>query len=88
LVRPVDNQRIALDGDVALELAVYRIVLEHVGEVLGVEQVVDADDFDIAEILGRAKHHASDPAETVNTDSYSHITFSCKLIITLFLKDR
>ena len=34
---------------VALEAAVHRVVLQHVGQVVGLEQVVDADDLDVAE---------------------------------------
>ena len=43
----VDDQRVAVDRDVALEAAVHAVVLQHVGQVVGLEQVVDADDLDV-----------------------------------------
>jgi hypothetical protein len=46
---------------------VHRIVFQHVGEIVRLEQVVDGDDFDIREILrGGAKHHTSDATEPVD----------------------
>jgi hypothetical protein len=69
----------AFDGDIALEVAVHRVVLEHVGQVVGLQQVVDADDLDVRE-LGfpgdSAKHHAADATETVDTDFDSHLEIS------------
>jgi hypothetical protein len=47
----IDHQRVAVHRDVALEAAMHRVVLQHVREVVGLEQVIDADDFDVAEIL-------------------------------------
>ncbi len=69
----VDEQRVAVDRDLALEAAVHRVVLQHVGEVLGLEQVVDGDDLDLVEVLhGGAKHHAPDAAEAVDADLDGH----------------
>src|SRR5574344_2019386 len=60
-------------GDLVLEPAVHGIVLQHVREVLGVEEVVDADDLDVAEIVNRsAENHAADAAETVDANLDSH----------------
>jgi hypothetical protein len=71
--RPVDDQRVAVDRDRAFEAAVYGVVLQHVGEVLGFEQVVDADDLDLVEVLdGGTKHHAPDAAEAVDADLDGH----------------
>jgi len=70
----VDDQVGALHRDLALETAVHAVVLEHVGQVVGLEQVVDAHDFDVAEVLhGSAEHHAADAAEAVDTDLDRHI---------------
>jgi hypothetical protein len=72
----IDDQVAAFDGDVALEVAVHRVVLQHVGQVVGLQQVVDADDLDVRELgfLGdSAKHHAADATETVDTDFDSHL---------------
>jgi hypothetical protein len=69
----VDDQRAAVDRDVALEAAVHRVVLQHVSEVVGLEQVVDADHLDVLEVLHRgAEHHAPDAAEAVDADLDGH----------------
>jgi hypothetical protein len=52
----VDDQGVAVDRDVALEAAVHAVVLEHVGQVVGLEQVVDADDLDVGEVLTAARN--------------------------------
>ena len=70
----VDHQRIAFDGDVALEAAVHRIVLQHVRQVVGLEQIVDGDDFNVWKILHRrAEHHSSDAAKSIDTDLDCHV---------------
>ena len=70
----VDDQVVAFDGDVAVEAAMHGVVLQHVGQVVGLEQVVDADDFDVGEILGDgAECHAADAAETVDANFDSHV---------------
>jgi hypothetical protein len=69
----VDDQRAAVDRDLALEAAVHAVVLEHVGQVVGLEQVVDADDLDVGEVLHRgAEHHAPDAAEAVDANLDGH----------------
>jgi hypothetical protein len=56
---------------------VHRVVLQHVGEVVGLEQVVDADDLDVAEILnGSTENHTSDTTKTVDTYFDSHDSLS------------
>ena len=56
-----------------VERAVDGVVLEHVREVVRIEEVVDADDLDVAEVLNRrAENHAADTAEAVDTDLDSH----------------
>ena len=66
----VDDQHIALDRDLRVEFAVNRVILQHVGEVVRIEQVVDPDNFDvIAEILDcGAENHPTDTTETVDTN--------------------
>ena len=71
----VDDEGAALDADLAaLEVAVHRVVLEHVGEVVGLQKVVDADDLDVGgEVLdGGAKDVAADAAEAVDTHFDGH----------------
>ena len=63
----VDHQVVAVHRDVALEFTVHGIVLQRVGQVIRLQQIVDADDFDVGKILRcGAKHHASDAAKTVD----------------------
>jgi len=71
----VHHQGVAFDGDLTLEAAVHAVVLQHVGQVVGLEQVVDADDLDVGEVLHRsAKHHAADAAEAVDANLDSHVS--------------
>ena len=61
-----------------VELAVYGVVLEHVSKIVGIQEVIDTYDDDVfGEILdGGAENHASDTAETVNTQSdHNVVTF-------------
>ena len=69
----IHHQRAILDRHVTLEASVHAVVLQHVGQVIGFEQVVDAHDFDVRKILHRsAKHHAPDAPEAVDTYFDSH----------------
>ena len=74
----VDDEEVAVDRDVVVEDAVHGVVLQHVREVVRVEQVVDADDFDvIREVFdGGTEHHAANSSESVDTDFDSHLFFS------------
>ena len=56
----------------------HAVVLEHVRQVVGLQQVVDANDFDVAEVLNsRAQHVAADAAEAVDTNLDRHsLSFS------------
>ncbi len=59
---------------VAVEAAVHRVVLEHVGQVVGLEQVVDGDHFNVLEVgHGGTEHHAPDAAEAVDADLDGHV---------------
>ena len=73
----VDDHRVALDLDVVVEDAVNGVVLEHVREVIGIEEVVDADHFDVVrEVLDRStEHHATDTAEPIDTNLDSHFIY-------------
>ena len=76
----VDDQVVAFHRDLALEAPVHAVVLEHVSQVVGLEQVVDAHDFDVAEVLHRsAKHHAADAAEAVDANLDRHSSISPRL---------
>ena len=65
----VDDEVVAIDGNAAaLEAAVHAVVLEHVGQIVWLQQIVDADDFDvIGKVLyGSAEYAAPDATETVD----------------------
>ena len=49
----VDAQGVARHTHLAFEAAVHAVVLQHVGQVVRLEQVVDANDLDVGEILHR-----------------------------------
>ncbi|HCR54204.1 MAG TPA: type I methionyl aminopeptidase [Cytophagales bacterium] len=69
----VHHQGVAVDADLALEAAMHAVIGQHVGQVIGFEQVVDADDLDVGKILHRsAKHHAADATKPVDTHFDSH----------------
>jgi hypothetical protein len=75
----IDHQVVAFDGNVALEVAMHRVVLQHVGEIVRLQQVVDADDLDVRELgfLGDGtKHHATDATETIDANFDSHLEIS------------
>src|SRR5690606_2485637 len=59
--------RSALDRHLALEAPVHRVEAQQVGQVLGLEQVVDGHDLDVAEVLDRRTQDvAADAAEPVD----------------------
>ena len=70
----IDNEEVAFERHFVVELAVHRVVLEHVGEVVNVEKVVDTDNLDVVcEVFhGGAEHHTADAAETIDTEFESH----------------
>src|SRR4030042_5037227 len=69
----VHNHISAVHGDVATETAVHGVVLQHVSQIVGVEQVVDRHDLDAGKVLRHsAEHHAAEAAKTGNTN------FTCK----------
>jgi len=73
----VHHEGVALHTDRALEAAVHAVVLQHIGQVLGLQQVVDGNDFDVREVLDcRAQHVASNAAKAVDADLDSHMPLS------------
>ena len=71
----VDHEVFAVHSHGALEAAVHRVILQHVSQVVGLEQVVDRNDFDVFEfgfLRDGAKHHAADAAKSVDTDANGH----------------
>lgn len=80
----VHNEAVAVVFDGALELAVRGVVLEHVREVLRVQEgVVDGGDLDVGVLHGRAEHQAANAAEAVDTnaDGLAHLAEDTRLCI-------
>ena len=78
----VDDQGVALNRDLAFEAAVHAVVLEHVSQVVGFEQVVDAHHFDVLEVLcSGTEHHATDAAKAVDANFDGHGSILSKLKI-------
>src|SRR3989475_7452658 len=68
----VDDQVVVLRFNRDIQRAVDRIVLDQVGEGLGVGQVVDRDEFQGRIAQGRAQYVAPDAAEPVDADADCH----------------
>jgi hypothetical protein len=65
---PVDNENTILDRNVALEASVNGVVLQHVGEVVDVEQIVDRHNLNVFALCCGTENHASNATETVNAN--------------------
>ena len=59
----------------AVELAMHRVIFEHVCHVVYRAEVVDAYDFDIVASLGSAENKASNTAKTINTN-FNHCRYT------------
>jgi hypothetical protein len=68
----VDDKIVALSVDLATELTVDGVILEHVSEIIGIEEVVDTYNLDLTcEILiSCTENHTADTAKSVNTKFY------------------
>jgi hypothetical protein len=68
----VDENRFALVGDLGVENAVDRVVLEEVGQRLGVREVVDRHHLDLRRLECRSEEHPADTSESVDPDPHAH----------------
>ena len=59
---------LSVEIDGALELAVHRIVFEHVGHVIDRYEVVDAHNFDLCVLARCTEYQTADTSETVDTN--------------------
>ena len=64
----IDDDGVFGIGNGALKLAVHGVILEHVSHVIGSDQVIDADDFDILVVEAGTENETSDAAKTVDTN--------------------
>ena len=68
----VDDDGALLAADLAGELAVHRIVFQHIGQIVSGTQIVDTHDLDLGVVHAAAHDHAADAAETIDTDFNAH----------------
>ncbi len=84
----VHDQVAALSLYLAIEQTVHGIVLEHVGQVVRVKQVIDANNLHVLEFPGDgAKRHATDTAEAVDSHFNRHMYFPpefCLIFVVSF----
>jgi len=53
--------------DSAVELAVHRIIFEHICQIIYGTQVIDTNDLNVVSLLSGTENETSDAAETINT---------------------
>ncbi len=70
--RPLTKIASPLAFTSAVERAVDGVVLQEMGQRLGVGQVVDRHHLDVRRLQGRAKEHPADPSEPVHSDAHCH----------------
>ncbi len=68
----INDQIVAIDFDVVVEVTVDGVILQHVSQIISIEEVVDTDNLNVfREILdGGTEYHTADAAESVNTKFY------------------
>ena len=52
--------------------AVHGVIFQHIGQILGRTEIVDADDLNLGMVKAGAKDHAADAPEAVDTDFNAH----------------
>jgi len=72
----VHNDGVIAGGHLGIDLAVHGVVLQHIGQVIGGAQVVDAHDLDLGVLQAATQNHAADAAKTIDTDFNAHKTAS------------
>ena len=68
----VDQDLIVFCFDAPLEGAVHRVVLQQIGQCLGVGQIIDGDELQLRIAEGSAQDVAPDPSESIDADFDSH----------------
>ncbi len=71
----VDDQGITFNGNGAIKAAMHGVVAQHVSQVVGFKQVVNAYDLDVLEIFhGCAEHHAANSTKPIDTNFDCHVS--------------
>ena len=69
----INDKLAALYLHVTAKAAMGGVVLQHVGHVVHIEQIVDGNYFNVVTLAGEAKHEATDATEAVDTYLDSHM---------------
>ena len=71
----VDHDAVVVALHIGGESAVHSIVFQHVGQIIGGAEVIDAHDLDLGMVQACAKDHTANAAKAVNTDLNTHKTY-------------
>ncbi len=82
----VDEHRVARYPDGLVEPTHHRVVLEQVGQLIVIEQVVDCHDPDVLPGAEDAKHSAADAAKAIDSNSHRHHATSLFNSLNLWIR--
>ena len=71
-IPPVDNDTILTCGNGPGKLAVHRIVLQHVGQIIGGAQIIDPHDLNFGMVQAAAQHHTANTSKSIDTNFNAH----------------
>src|SRR5699024_3967857 len=76
----VDHDGVLGGGNLALELAVHGVVLQHISQVVGGAQIVDPHDLNVGVVDAGPEHHPADAAKAIDTNFDAHSKNSSQII--------
>ena len=68
----VDHDGVLSAADLSLADAVHGVILQHIGQILGRAQVVDAHDLDLGVVQAGPKDHAANAAKAIDANFNAH----------------
>ena len=71
----VDYDGVFSVSELALELTVHGVILQHVSQVISGAQVVDANDLDFGMVQAGAEDHTADTTEAIDANFDRHNIF-------------
>ena len=69
----VDDDGVLGVADLRLALAMHGIILQHVSQVVGGAQIVDAHDLDLGVVQAGPKDHAANAAKAIDANFNAHV---------------
>ena len=89
-----DGNALAVDNDGVLgglhgagELTMHGIILQHVSQIIGGAQIIDAHDLDLGVIHAGAEDHAADTAKTIDAYFDAHKKNSSQILLEFPLNE-